>query len=1124
MTGVWQTNMATIRELINGLFLEVKAQKPGFSPKTYDDSGAIYYGEKSGFFGLKHDFGYKYFRKNGFSYLGVKNDIKKGRLSDNTFLLPNQFDKARLAVLKLYDIDTNANFMNSISQEQKKLIIDFESALAENKILVEPDLRKSQIGYISTYDQNFAAFTISIVNATKKDLTIKVKKYAPLMSELNQNEKGINLFDLKKSANVNFSNVIEKITVLFETIELYNKVVTSAENKTIHDVSQIYDLTVKNVYATDLMVIYTLSDEIIISIINRKNILKIKASKGYNDKQEFDFDENGICLCFSYLYENTPIPPVVTKSDPVPVPPGPTISSNAKQFVEDINNLPSDVAREKLQFLFDAYDELSEEDCNDSDVKDSYQILSSLYEEKEEPLPQSHRFVYASRAFLKAISSLGTDLTDALIKIKKSFNTIRSKNLGDYLKSKQLVYIDGYLKIRVKNGCKHRIIFCFGDKIGKSPRDIYLFEYNTTHDFSNISDLNPAIQQYELWNFGKESKPVPPLSIKQEKISNSFNKPVICTGCAGSGKTLISVYLYCNLLEKKFDGNTNIDSKELVYVTYNENAKNNALSQLHEIVDFANAKTVYEFFHDIAEPDLVGLKYVNEEQFFFWWHNEIHDYTFISKINKLSSYNVERYVYTFYRGLYKGSMYRWNIDIDKKSLTREQFFDLVKNEPLEESKIELIWQICERYQQYLIDKCMYDDNDLARKVIRRIKRGLPANYEHIIIDEVQDLTEVQLDAVVKCSRDKRKLYFFGDQNQSINPTLFDLNSIQMCLEKNDTSIQTENIYELRNSFRFGPLLANYINKLVGLKRDWIGSTGVDETESSNKNPEKNRWAGKGTDPQVADDILKRASNSANAIIIVPDDSIKEELRKKYGDELAKRVTTIYDSKGLEWDYIVLYKMIKFNQDKYLEMMNGGGKKSTLHRMVFNQYYVGCTRATTCFSVIEEDLDNNVEKVLIGDLQNILPSNVGLYIEENTDAPSWLLEADRLFEQGVYELAKSAYEKAGVDITEDFKVELCDIMSDKEKRKDVQFALKCKQNHNYREAGLIYRNSGNERLSKLMQLYQGVNISDSEAWDIILNESLSDDDLAVLDGNGFLTKKSGNIENKMRTLLDSIKEK
>ena len=490
----------------------------------------------------------------------------------------------------------------------------------------------------------------------------------------------------------------------------------------------------------------------------------------------------------------------------------------------------------------------------------------------------------------------------------------------------------------------------------------------------------------------------------------------------------------------------------------------------------------------------------------------------------LSKANPIKYVYTFYRGLYKGSMFYWKLTYSDRSLNRVQFDNLLSKEPVEKSKVDLIFTICELYDEYLRKNKMFDDNDLARMAARRLENKLSKKYGHIIIDEVQDLTEVQLDALVKASEDKQKLYFFGDQNQSINPTLFNLDFIEMCLLTNNSYIDTDDTHKLTNSYRFGPHLAKYINELVALKQKWIGTLALIETEGSNKDSEKNRWAGRSSDEEVINNMLLKASNSSNAIIIVPDSVVKEQLRNKYGDIFAKRVTTIYDSKGLEWDYVILFNMLKFNEDKYEEMIEGKGKYSTLHRMIFNQYYVGCTRALSCFTVLETDLDNKIEEAILGDLQVINNHNLNLFIEEKNDANSWFEEANRLFDAGIYDLALSAYEKAELTPEEEPKMEICSFLLSPESKADITIAEYCKQNGFYKEASLVYQNAGKHRLSQLMNLYVGINISDEDAWEILNNEELSDMDMETINKSGFLTKKSDKIKERMKSLERELKGK
>ena len=47
-----------------------------------------------------------------------------------------------------------------------------------------------------------------------------------------------------------------------------------------------------------------------------------------------------------------------------------------------------------------------------------------------------------------------------------------------------------------------------------------------------------------------------------------------------------------------------------------------------------------------------------------------------------------------------------------------------------------------------------------------------------MLDEVQDLTEIQLYTLYRLSKSEKSFYMNGDLNQTINPTLFRINRIQ----------------------------------------------------------------------------------------------------------------------------------------------------------------------------------------------------------------------------------------------------------------------------------------------------------------------------------------------------------
>ena len=104
------------------------------------------------------------------------------------------------------------------------------------------------------------------------------------------------------------------------------------------------------------------------------------------------------------------------------------------------------------------------------------------------------------------------------------------------------------------------------------------------------------------------------------------------------------------------------------------------------------------------------------------------------------------------------------------------------------------------------------------------------------------------------------------------------------------------------------------------------------------------------------------------------------------------------------------------------------------------------------------------------------------------------------------------------------MEICSLLLAPSTRSDLNIAALCKEKGFYREASRIYQNAGKYRLSQLMNLYNGINISDEDAWDIIMNEKLSESDMEVINKSGFLTNKSNRIVEMIKKLSNELKGK
>ena len=73
---------------------------------------------------------------------------------------------------------------------------------------------------------------------------------------------------------------------------------------------------------------------------------------------------------------------------------------------------------------------------------------------------------------------------------------------------------------------------------------------------------------------------------------------------------------------------------------------------------------------------------------------------------------------------------------------------------------------------------------------------------------------------------------------------------------------------------------------------------------------------------------------------------------------------------MEWNKVVLYDIISHAKVYFMDMINGNAKKSTVCRMFFNKFYVGCTRARDTFIVIENDITDEIINNLLEKLPKI----------------------------------------------------------------------------------------------------------------------------------------------------------
>lgn len=338
--------------------------------------------------------------------------------------------------------------------------------------------------------------------------------------------------------------------------------------------------------------------------------------------------------------------------------------------------------------------------------------------------------------------------------------------------------------------------------------------------------------------------------------------------------------------------------------------------------------------------------------------------------------------------------------------------ELLKNH-INTDHIELLIQIKNSYVTELDNQNLIDDNDYA-KFILNTKDLYTEAFDGVIVDEVQDLTEIQVEAIVKLTKqDSLNISFFGDPNQTINPTIYHYGRFNSYVFKEKHHIHLKN---LKITHRCGPNLLEFINHLTSLRSILKLSTEREDLEPEvSANPHKidTFWACLTEDIDLIKQVFDYFTRSEDCYLIVDNENTKEMVKKiisleiGFDDEefLDDQIITVQNAKGLECKNVILYNLISDNLSifKNLETLN-----TNISAMTFNKLYVSTTRAEDSIIICETQIKNEVElknmlfyendKKLIEDLEE---DEIGQYLAISVDPEVFIRQANQLLEDKNY---------------------------------------------------------------------------------------------------------------------------
>lgn len=325
-----------------------------------------------------------------------------------------------------------------------------------------------------------------------------------------------------------------------------------------------------------------------------------------------------------------------------------------------------------------------------------------------------------------------------------------------------------------------------------------------------------------------------------------------------------------------------------------------------------------------------------------------------------------------------------------------------------------IYDLFEKYRAWLADSGLYDLNLVAQAW----QPLASASYDFIVIDEVQDLTMVQLALVLKTLRKPGHFLLCGDSNQIVHPNFFSWTQVKSLFWHDPQLAEQQALRVLTANFRNGSEATRVANTLLKVKHRRFGSI---DRESNFLVDAVGGEPGQVTLLPDKDNVKRELDQSirqsTQCAILVLRDEDKAEARRHFSTPL---LFSIHEAKGLEYENIVLYRFVSDHRNEFAEIAEGvdrqdltsdtlayrrardkSDKSLEVYKFFINALYVALTRATKNLYLIESDTAHPLFALLE-------PAQGGQAKVETRQATleDWQKEARKLELQGKQEQADS----------------------------------------------------------------------------------------------------------------------
>ncbi len=333
---------------------------------------------------------------------------------------------------------------------------------------------------------------------------------------------------------------------------------------------------------------------------------------------------------------------------------------------------------------------------------------------------------------------------------------------------------------------------------------------------------------------------------------------------------------------------------------------------------------------------------------------------------------------------------------------------------------ELAHGLFQRYRAWLAETGLHDSNLVAHEWRVQIAEKQPPVYDFVVIDEVQDLTPVQLALVLALLKAAGQFILCGDSHQIVHPNFFSWAALKSLFWQGlaGDAAQRQPLKLLQANFRNTRAVTELSNRLLKVKQARFGSV---DRESNFLVRSTSAVAGEARLLDAKDKTLAQLDaatrQSARHAVIVLRDEDKPAARQAFHTPL---VFSVHEAKGLEYPHVLLFRLVSSQRQAYAEVCEGvteaelqgdalayrrardkADKSLELYKFQVNALYVAMTRAVETLTLVEQDTGHPLLALLglqLGEAQ--------AQAAAKSTQDEWAQEARRLELQGKAEQAQA----------------------------------------------------------------------------------------------------------------------